>query len=261
MSALARLQRQFQQCLLKGAPHSPPGWISPAGRARPGVQLAVYAHAYRARLHETLESDFPALAAILGADGFAGLADRYIDAHPSGGYSLRSFGARLPDYLAAHPPGGPAGPLPELARFEWALAEAFDAADDPVATEQAVASLPPDDWPDLTLVFHASLHRLDFSWNVPALWKALTGDEPPSACREPQPVAWLVWRQALITRFRSLAPEEALALDTARRGADFGELCEALTTVVAPAQVPLRAASMLKGWMGAGLVSHIGPAF
>src|SRR5262245_3186856 len=55
------------------------------GDARAGAEarLAVYAHMYRARIVEALESQFPRLARLLGGEGFAELAAAYVASEPS----------------------------------------------------------------------------------------------------------------------------------------------------------------------------------
>ena len=68
-------------------------------RASADERLRVYAHMYRARIVEALESQFPRLAKMLGPDAFAELASAYITDEPSRHPSLRYVGERLPAWL------------------------------------------------------------------------------------------------------------------------------------------------------------------
>ena len=68
------------------------------------------------------------------------------------------------------------------------------------------------------------------------------------------PQAWLIWRQNLTTRYRSMTHEEAQALDTLRNAGTFGQLCDVLCEWHDPAEVPVRAATFLKGWLSEGLM-------
>ena len=90
------------------------------------------------------------------------------------------------------------------------------------------------------------------------MWQALTADSPVrvTAIRE-SASPWLVWRNQLITRFRSMQGDEQLALDQLRAGNSFSQACEALTALMREDQVPLRAAVLLKSWMAQGLISRI----
>jgi len=100
--------------------------------------------------------------------------------------------------------------------------------------------------------------RLDLDWNVPAIWNAAKADgTPPDPDRAGVPVAWLIWRRGLRSYFRSLAPDEALALDAARAGRTFGEICEGLCEWTTPEETPAYAASMLKRWIEDEIVTGV----
>jgi hypothetical protein len=148
--------------------------------------------------------------------------------------------------------------LYELVLFEWTLGQAFDADNATMLSEQAMVAIPPDAWPELRFEFHPSIQRLDLEWNVPALWKALTAENPVPVTAEHEPASpWLVWRDGLTTRYRSLPRDEQHALDVLRTGGDFIDMCAALSELVEEGQVAMRAASLLKGWLAQGLVSGI----
>ena len=110
-------------------------WIVDDAQLGAARRLEVYANAYFARIHECLARDFAALAAAIGEAGFHDLVTAYLIAHPSRHPSLRFIGAALPDYLADAPQAAPFRRrwpwAADLARLEWALGCAFDAADAP----------------------------------------------------------------------------------------------------------------------------------
>ena len=70
---------------------------------------------------------------------------------------------------------------------------------------------------------------------------------PSASSTSPQP--WLIWRQELKTQYRSLAPDEAAALEAMRAGGNFGALCDTLCTWHEAGEVPMVAAGMLKRWI------------
>lgn len=258
MSRLAELQQTFQQCLLSPPTELTQPWVRADGRAGPARQLAAYIYAYPARLKGVLANDYPALLMAIGEDAFDQLAQVYLDAHPSHYFSLRDFGGRLSGFIAGQTAYREMPWLAELARFEWALGQAFDAADPAVASTDDMAAIAPMNWPDLRFDIHPSVQRLNFIWNTPGMWAALTADEPtPVTASAGEAVPWLVWREQLTTRFRSLEPDEGAALDSLCAGVSFAEVCEQLTAFVDDDAVPLRAATLLKGWIGQGLISGI----
>jgi hypothetical protein len=215
-----------------------------------GERLAIYSLAYRLRLCEALELDFPGLKGLLGSSGFSTMGRAYVDAHPSRHPSIRWFGAHLAGFLGTEAPYRETPALAEMAAFEWAISLAFDAADAGAVALADVAALPADAWPALRLVFHPSVQRLDLRWNVAALRRAVERDEAPGRCEAADvPVAWIVWRKNLMSHYRSMAVDEAVSLDAAVGGASFAELCEGLCEWMDAQHVALHAAGLLKGWV------------
>jgi hypothetical protein len=254
---LRDLQESFQAHLLYGD-DGMLGQISADARPSAAARLAIYANAYRLRLLEALTTDFPALHTLAGDALFEQLGRAYIDAHPSTHFSIRYFGGHLSAFLGTAAPWCETPVLSEMATLEWALTLAFDAADDPLLDEAALAALPPAAWPGMRLRWHASVQRHDFRWNVPELWSAIDqqrAPEPPTAYSQLRP--WLIWRRALQNYFRPLDDTEAWALDCLRAGADFATACTGLCERVEPSQVSTLAAGYLKGWVRAGLVAGI----
>lgn len=254
MSTLAHTQHAFQSFLLRGE-----GGIDQEviGTERVPVEtrLGIYAHAYRARLVEALQANYPALAALLGETEFAELGAAYIEAYDSTFFSVRYYGHALAGFLAGDARYSGAPLLADLARWEWAMTEVFDAADaqslEPVAAER----VPPGEWATLRFTFHPSLRRLDLCWNAPQTWKALTeGGSRPPAGMEPAPVSWLLWRRELTTHYRSITTAEARALDLAREGTPFGDLCVELCRYGPQSEAPAQAAAFLRQWFGSGLI-------
>ena len=284
-SLLRRQQQAFAAAVLAqgtGTGAEPLLRRGPTGTA---PALGVYRHAYRARLVGALRDNFEILARALGDQAFEALARAYIAAHPSRQPSMRWFGDQLTafidqrlaadDGLVAHPA------LADLARMDWALRGAFDAADAPVITRQALAALPPDAWPGLRLVLHPSVRQLALHWAVEAAWHALrtaadgagsdaidadgadSADSTEGDPELPAPAelahALLVWRRGLETQWRSLAAAEAALLHAVANGVCFGDLCEQAAALVAPdagadAAVPL-VVGLLEQWLADGLVS------
>ena len=248
---LAQQQRALA-ALIAGADDAPDtALLRPLAGAPP--RLGVYREAYRARLVAALRSNFPVLYRVLGDDDFAALALAYLAAHPSQRPSIRWFGHALADWLAQrlaeqadtlpHPA------LVDLARMEWAIGSAFDAADAAPLERARLAAVAPEDWAALAFAPHPSLHLVALAWAVEPLWRTLTDDtdattEPPA----PHVHRLLVWRKGLDTRWRALPDDEAQALAACVAGRSFGELCE-LAAGDDPDDVPAAAAKVV-GWLG-----------
>jgi len=258
MSRLAHVQGDFQEHLLRGTAAVERHVVGTA-RVPLATRLGIYRGAYGSRLAEALEKNFPALAQLVGPTDFATLAADYVATHDSPFFSIRYYGDGLAEFLASAPDYAAAPVLAELARWEWAMASAFDAADAAPLVHEALARIDPQAWAQLRFGWHPSVQRLTLTWNVPALWQALTaGGERPPAQLADSPVHWLIWRAGLTSYFRSLPPTEAAALDAARSGWPFGELCELLCEEVGADEAALAAARLLRGWVEAGLIVSTG---
>jgi hypothetical protein len=246
-TSLAILQRDFQRHVMHGDDVIVSA-VTGTPRVPSTVRLGIYSEAYKLRLTDALASTLPRLQQLMGKDQFAGLASDYIDIRPSQFPSIRWFGGELPALLERLFPEQPW--LGELAAWEWAIAAAFDAADaDPIGIE-ALAAVAPDSWPALQFEFHPSVQLVPMRTNAPVLFKTLAEDGVPPECMAldaAQP--WLIWREALKTQYRSLAADEAAALESMRAGGTFETLCDTLCAWHEPEAVPMQAAGMLKRWV------------
>jgi len=254
MSTLARVQREFQDFLLRGD-RAVEAEVIGTTRVPVDTRLGIYAGAYRSRLAEALESNYPVLAKLLGAADFNMLASEYIAAHDSPFFSIRYYGDGLAKFLATREDYAAAPVLAELAQWEWAMTSVFDAADAAALPGEDLARIPPAHWAQLRLRWHPSVRRLTLWWNVPQLWQALGEErERPEMTLAAAPVHWLLWRENLTSYFRSLPKTEASVLDAARSGWPFGELCALLCEELGDGAAPAQAAALLRGWIDAGLI-------
>ncbi|MGH8584245.1 MAG: DNA-binding domain-containing protein [Gammaproteobacteria bacterium] len=257
MLPLRELQRQLQAYVLDGRDDIAREVIA-TERADAGERLAVYGEAYRLRLLEALETDYPALRGLMGAADFARLGATYIADHPSQHYSIRYFGQALAGLLTGHPEYAEQPWLAELARFEWLLGEAFDAAGTEPLAAATLARLPADRWPLLRLNLVPSFRRLALRWDVPAIWKAVDAHQPTEDPRRyERPTIWIIWRQGLRNYFRSLEQAEAAVIEEVSYGRPFADLCTALCAWLPEEAVAAQAAAYLRRWIGEGLIAGL----
>lgn len=253
MGLLNRIQTDFQEFLRAGE-RAIDAHVVGTERVPIETRLNIYAGAYRSRLVEALQSNYPVLAELLGEE-FHTLGEEYVRTHDSTFASIRYYGQELPQLLSEHPQYRTAPVLAELARWEWALTEVFDAADAPPIDASALAGIAPDHWAELRFQWHPSLRSLELCWNVPQIWKAVTNatdrPEPQLTAHE---IPWILWRQDLHSYFRSLSPLEAVALQAARAGESFGEVCVQLSGHMGEIEAPAHVAGFLREWLSSGLL-------
>jgi hypothetical protein len=259
---LAELESLVQAHVLAGGalPAALAAAVAPPAAERWGI----YTEGYRLRLAEALAIQYPAVCARLGAEGRDVCLQEFIAATPSVHRSIRDYGSELGAFIRAGGAGLEEQMLAELAEFEWRLAAAFDAPDAVPAAPADLATLAPEDWPDLVFRAVPSVQRQRTATNAVAVWRALgphgAGDPAGVAAEaadvaacEAGPVEWLIWRRQLTTEFRSLPSGEAAALDRLLGGATFGELCGSLAAEHGDGAA-LTIAGWLKGWLLEGLL-------
>ncbi|MGR8981826.1 MAG: HvfC/BufC N-terminal domain-containing protein [Gammaproteobacteria bacterium] len=255
--SLSELQQAFQSAVLQ-LRETTPSFISDSAKASSVERFEIYTEAYRLRLIEALCADYPALKDWLGDEGFDAMGRAYIDASPSDHFSIRWFGRRLPRFLAETPLYARQPSLKELASFEWALSEAFDAPESALTDYPQLVAIDPAYWPSLKLRFHPSLRRIDLDGNAPQIWQASNRKELlPPFTKSSESQAWIVWRQQLKLLFRSLPAEEACALDAFMKGRCFAEVCTGLCEWLDEEQVAMKAAVFLQSWLRDGWIADV----
>ena len=257
MTTLLNLEHKFQNYLLDSSQdifHHVMGTT----KVPTDIRRAIYGHAYQARLHEALVASYPVLEQYLGSDPFEELSYAFIEHHPSNYRSIRWFGDTLAEFIQEQSQYREYIYLSELAAFEWTLALVFDAACHDILELKDMQHVPPNAWANMRLRVHPSIHRLSLSWNVVQLWQTINDNSPMiEPCKSPSNVAWILWRKDLTTHFSSLPVDEAFAIDAIIKGSTFGEVCEGLCQWVNEEDAGIRAASLLKGWITAGLITEI----
>ncbi|NCT83180.1 MAG: DUF2063 domain-containing protein [Comamonadaceae bacterium] len=227
--------------------------------------LAVYRHAYRARLVAALADNYTVLARALGDAGFDALGRAYLAARPSRQPSIRWFGHELADFMAgADAALVPHASLVDFARMDWALRGTFDAADAPPLAGATLAALGPDDWAGLVLRLQPSVQRVVLAHAIEPAWRVLREWAPESGVAQPvlpEPLphahVLLAWRQGLETRWRSLEPLEAALLAGVAEGATFARLCECAAAQLADAEAAAPAVvGLLQRWLADGLLQE-----
>jgi hypothetical protein len=249
--SLAQLQQRFQQQVLDGDARAASADIS--------GHMEIYIQAYQGRMREALKSNFPVLHRALGDEAFGALAQAYCTAHPSRHRSLRWLGDGLLTWLEVQPSLLAHPALLDIARLDWAMRSAFDAANATTLQMHDLATMAAHAWPDLRLQTVPSAQCLVLQWGVQGLWHALQADEHAQTA-EPEHSAstLLVWRQQLECRWRTLDTLESQALRLPLQGTSFAELCAHLQQAGCT-NAAQAAAHYLQTWIAEGLLERTLP--
>jgi hypothetical protein len=256
MSTLQDLQQQMMQAVL--AEKAPPlRIIRHDDVAGVDSRLAIYRHGYRIRLRDALKNDFIGLHHIAGTR-FDALLDSYVATHSSEHYNIRWYGAGLAAFLDYAHPWRAKPSLAEVARLDWAISIAFDAANEPYANVADLAAIPPEAWPGMQLSLQRNLHILTCHHNAAGFRRAADrGDKRPHLRHFAVPRQLLVWRKDMTVHYRELKDDEWQVLSDAMQGAPFAALCERQAATHGETAALPRMATLLQGWLEAGLVRAV----
>lgn len=255
---LKDLQAKFKDAVLMGNNDPFIAEIREGGKIDPAKRLHIYTHAYKSRLVEVLVDDFPVLHSMVGDDMFEQICLAYIDRYPSRHPSLRFFGERMVQFLKDTPPYNETIPAIEMAEFEWAFNDVFDAPDVDAVSVDQVSTIQPEAWTTLRIKLQPSFKMHLFKWNTPAVWSTVNegADNPVMPAEYPKPSHCIQWKTGLSCFFRTVEDDEAEVLKIAQEEKTFPEICEILYEQYAE-HASHRAAELFRGWVLEGLVAEL----
>src|ERR1700675_358220 len=121
--------------------------ILPSKTLSPVERVGVYQGMYLLRMVEALEGDYPAVAHLLGDEGFAELVTRYVAVHPSSSYTFNRLGRAFPDFVRESKAVRKRPFVADLPRREQSVTEVFDAAQSPPWPVDEIAGIAEEAWP------------------------------------------------------------------------------------------------------------------
>jgi hypothetical protein len=135
-------------------------------------RFAAYRRNVTGNWRSALASTYPVLAQLLGAQRFRELADQYIATYPSGSGDLNAYGGELASLLDASTLREALPYLPDIARLEWALLQAYGAADAADFDLAALAGVPAEAQAALRLHVWPAALLIASPWPLADIWQA-----------------------------------------------------------------------------------------
>ncbi len=158
-------QTDFRNALLDPAAPVPSGLIDPQGRPA-GKRFDVYRNNVAGSLITALESGFPVLRQIVGPAFFTAMAGVFLRAHPPKSRLIMLYGTDMPAFLTHFAPVGHLPYLPDVARLELAMRQAYHAADAAPMNTQDLGQIGPQH--GLTLA--PAMRVLTSDWAIFSIW-------------------------------------------------------------------------------------------
>ncbi|MEX0306683.1 MAG: DUF2063 domain-containing protein [Ruegeria sp.] len=145
----------------------------PAGR-----RFSVYRNNIAVSLTEAMHQAFPVIAKLLGPQNMDGLAGIFLRQHPPSSPLMMFYGEKFPAFLEGMEQLSHLAYLPDVARLELALRQAYHAADSHPIDPDAL-SIPPEDLMQARLALAPSTQVLRSDWPVHAIWLFNTEENAP----------------------------------------------------------------------------------
>lgn len=210
-------------------------------------RVGVYHGMYLSRMTEALESDFPALSALMGHARFHALVADYVAVHPSTSYTLNRLGDALPAFLATRARRPSEVARAELAALEHAISQSFDAQPGERLSASALAAAAADDWSGLCLRPQPGLRLIRTRFDAGVALDALRNGE---RVRTP-PRRWahtVVFRNGDEVRRMNVTRAAFDVLAALAHGEPLGDALER-----APARAGAAVSRWFESWVAGGL--------
>ena len=163
-------QTDFRRALLDPDAERPAALSDGEGRPA-GQRFDVYRNNVAVSLTEALETAFPVLQRLVGADNFKLLAGAFLRQHPPSSPLMMFYGEEMPAFLTEFAPTKGTGYLPDVARLELMIRQSYHAADAQPIDPAELQTLAPDALMQARLELSPAVRLLRSPWPVHAIWR------------------------------------------------------------------------------------------
>lgn len=222
-----------------------------------GRRFNVYRNNHVVGLVDALASRFPVVHELVGDEFFRGMARLYVSEQPPANPLIIHYGETFPDFIAAFPPAARLPFLSDVARLEYAMGQAYHAADREPSPISELARFEENAMAALRLELHPSLRLIKSHWPVFSLWSEhqKSPNERQFKSIEPNNECGVVVRPRLEVEVHRLSPDAFEFISLLSKGATLEAVAETLGTADADAF-----AVFLQFAFTTGLVGRVLPA-
>ena len=223
---LKQLQSEFKEYLFTGSNEDELAVkIKNINNINSNLRLDIYGNAYFIRLQEALAHDFPVLLALMGDESFGREMADYLQHYPSTNPSLRYIGQNLSLWFKKKSKYE----LSELAQLEWAILNAFDAADADHLTADTLHAIPHEQWHQLRFSFHPSISLLTVNSNLFEIWKACLSKNNIPEIESIYPESLVISCTDRGPAIQSISPAYQSLFKALADNKSFGDACDQLS--------------------------------
>jgi len=188
----------------------------------------VYRNNAFSNLRGALESAYPVIVKLVGADFFRYAAREYSYQYPSVSGDLHRFGEAFGAFLAAFAPAAQLPYLPDVARLEWLCHQAYFAADHAPLRLDRLMQVAPERYGDLKFTLNPACALFESVFPIDQIWQVNQEDYigEQSIDLSSGPATALVKRDIYRVGVVSLPNSEWRGLHALSMGQTFSAACD-----------------------------------
>lgn len=208
-STLLRAQRAFLAAIYDAAEEGAAVPLLAGSAERNRALLQLYRGNAVANATKALTLVYPVLRQIVGDEFFGALVRVYWRAEPPASGNLNEYGAGFAGFLAGFAPAAELAYLPDVARLEWQVHQAYGAADHSPLGGESLAGLAQVDLAARHLRVQPALALLASPWPVASIWRQHQPGHPGALSIDlATPECALVFRMDLQVRVEAIDAAE-----------------------------------------------------
>ncbi len=175
--------REFQSAFgaaVRGASAAELGQVPENGIALER-RMDVYRNNVYASLIDALESVYPVVERLVGAEFFRAMAREFLRSHLPTRGTLTGYGDAFPDFIENFEPVSTLSYLSDVARLELAWLAAYHSADQGPVDKDVLSSVSPEELTTLCFQFHPSVQFVVSDFPVWTIWHENNQEALPAA--------------------------------------------------------------------------------
>ena len=211
----------------------PPNELETPGGFPPERRFAVYRNNVCVGLVDALSERFPICLQLVGDEFFRAMAQCYVRERLPRTPMLFEYGDAFAAFVSEFEPARELPYLPDVARLEYAVGQAYNAADAAPLPLDFLRALSHERLDNATAVLHPSTHVVASAYPIVSIWRRHMSDDEMTPVELDHGEEALVVRPELAISVSPLPSGGSAFVDALRNARTFGEAMNAATAVAA----------------------------
>ena len=211
----------------------PPNGLEASHGFPPERRFAIYRNNVCVGLVDALAERFPICLQLVGDEFFRAMAQCYVRERLPRTPMLFEYGDEFATFVSNFAPARDLAYLADVARLEYAVGQAYHAADAAPLSLDFLRALPLDRLESATAVLHPSTHVVASAYPIVSIWRRHMSDDEMTPVELDHGEEALVVRPELAIKVAALPAGGSAFIDALGSGGTFDEAVNAATAVAA----------------------------